>query len=190
MLVRTRSARMLLSTVSAFCAAAITTGTANADLGDSELRSVTDHYLYEISLTGFVDVRAQRPYDDQLDWSSDACSWSPDEPLGYEFTNSCHRHDFGYRNYKAQSRFTESNRERIDNNFRDDMYSTCDGSSVCESAADVYYYAVRQFGSSSTSTAEAVEKADIDVRTAPSGEVISLQATGADGVTRQFPVRD
>ncbi|MEX1656029.1 phospholipase A2 [Streptomyces pseudovenezuelae] len=31
-----------------------------------------------------------------------------------------HRHDFGYRNYRLQDRFTKENKERIDDNFRDE----------------------------------------------------------------------
>ncbi len=38
-----------------------------------------------------------------FDWSTDYCSWSPDNPFGFPFELSCARHDFGYRNYKAQA---------------------------------------------------------------------------------------
>ena len=38
-----------------------------------------------------------------FDWSTDYCSSSPDNPLGFNFTLSCWRHDFGYRNYKASA---------------------------------------------------------------------------------------
>jgi len=63
--------------------------------------------------------------------------------------NSCYRHDFGYRNYKAQSRFTDANKLRIDNNFKSDLYNQCQSESspsICEGTADVYYAAVRAFG--------------------------------------------
>lgn len=30
---------------------------------------------------------------------------------------ACHRHDFGYTNYREQSRFTESAKSKIDSNF-------------------------------------------------------------------------
>ncbi len=30
-----------------------------------------------------------------FDWSTDYCSSSPDNPLGFDFTLSCYRHDFG-----------------------------------------------------------------------------------------------
>ncbi len=36
-----------------------------------------------------------------FDWSTDYCSASPDNPLGFDFTLACWHHDFGYRNYKA-----------------------------------------------------------------------------------------
>src|SRR5689334_6208169 len=31
-----------------------------------------------------------------FDWSTDYCSTSPDNPLGFPFATSCARHDFGY----------------------------------------------------------------------------------------------
>jgi Prokaryotic phospholipase A2 len=33
-------------------------------------------------------------------------------------TAACQRHDFGYRNFKAQNRFTAANKLRIDDKFR------------------------------------------------------------------------
>src|SRR5262245_54232456 len=36
-----------------------------------------------------------------FDWSTDYCSTSPDQPLGFDFRIPCWHHDFGYRNYKA-----------------------------------------------------------------------------------------
>ncbi|GAA3745783.1 phospholipase [Salinactinospora qingdaonensis] len=140
------------------------TGVAQAALTPAQVRDVTDTYLYEVSLDSFSDIRARAPYPAHLDWSSDGCSWSPDEPLGYNFLPSCHRHDFGYRNYQLQERFTESNRLRIDEQFRDDMYTQCDGSFLCEGVAEIYYAAVRQFGGSSTSTAEALDRANAHER--------------------------
>ncbi|KAJ4304606.1 hypothetical protein N0V90_000132 [Kalmusia sp. IMI 367209] len=108
----------------------------------------TDRLLFSTSISGFVAARnAQNP--STLDWSSDGCSSSPDNPLGFNFENSCYRHDFGYRNYKAQSRFTDPNKLKIDNNFKTDLYNQCNSESfvsVCKSLADVYYAAVRAFG--------------------------------------------
>lgn len=127
-------------------AAAVVVGASGAQAVDAV--AITDQYLFDTSLSEFSSIKAQEPYADQLDWSSDACSWSPDEPLGYDFTPACHRHDFGYRNYKAQSRFTEDTRLTIDDNFYSDMKDLCGGASACDAAAWTYYQAVRQFGAS------------------------------------------
>ncbi len=167
----------------------LTAGTAHADLTEEELRDVTDTYLFDQTLNEFVGTRSDRPHADQLVWSSDACSWSPDEPLGYEFTTSCYRHDFGYRNYEEQSRFTEPNRLAIDDNFRADMYSTCDGDTACESVANLYYFAVREFGDVVASVPEAMGRARVEAEVAPSGEVVAYTAVGDDGRTVEFPVR-
>ncbi|WP_310278274.1 phospholipase [Haloactinomyces albus] len=183
-----RPGRGALATAAAAFAMVLTAGTAHADLTDEELRAVTDLYLFEASLDEFVSIRSDRPFDEQLDWSTDGCSWSPDEPLGYEFTSSCHRHDFGYRNYQRQERFTESNRLRIDNTFRADMYSECAGDVTCQSVANVYYFAVRQFGDAAIGTPEAVTRAHITTERAPSGEVVALHATNDDGEVVEFPV--
>ena len=85
------------------------------------------------------------------DWSDNGCTASPDNPLGFDFRQSCQRHDFGYRNYKAQSRFTDPAKATIDDNFREDMYNQCatEGAlqGLCRGVADLYYAAVREFGS-------------------------------------------
>ncbi|RZS34764.1 phospholipase A2-like protein [Herbihabitans rhizosphaerae] len=124
-------------------------GTASADLTPDQLRSTTDNYLYSKSLSAFQTLRGDKPYANQLDWSSDGCSNSPDNPFGFNLVKACYRHDFGYRNYKKQSRFSEDNRKRIDDNFKKDMYTVCDGNWACNRFADVYYAAVRQFGGGS-----------------------------------------
>ncbi|MBF8186193.1 phospholipase [Nonomuraea sp. K274] len=88
--------------------------------------------------------------DYSFDWSTDLCSSSPDQPLGFDFRMSCRRHDFGYRNYKAVSQFP-ANKDRIDNSFYFDMRQVCAGysgisKSTCDGLAWTYYQAVRQFG--------------------------------------------
>ncbi|APU13966.1 MULTISPECIES: phospholipase [Actinoalloteichus] len=154
-----RTVKAAFASVLAAAAVFLGTGTANAALPPAELQAFTDNQVFSVSLGQFVTTRGQAPHSDQLDWSSDGCSWSPDQPFGYEFLNSCHRHDFGYRNYKLQGRFTEANRLRIDDKFRSDMYSVCGGGWTCERTADVYYYAVRNFGGSGT-TADALSKVE------------------------------
>ncbi|CAI4217783.1 unnamed protein product [Parascedosporium putredinis] len=75
----------------------------------------------------------------------------PRQPLGFPFVPACNRHDFGYHNYRNQVRFTQSNRLKIDNNFKTDLYYQCESVSsltrgLCRALADVYYSAVRAFG--------------------------------------------
>lgn len=55
-----------------------------------------------------------------FDWSTDLCSRSPDQPLGYDFRMPCARHDFGYRNYKAVNHFP-ANKGHVDEAFLYDM---------------------------------------------------------------------
>ena len=67
----------------------------------------------------------------------------------YVVLDSCYRHDFGYRNFKAQSRFTDANKARIDSNFKEDMDDQCAGEEfkdACDATATLYYEAVKAFG--------------------------------------------
>ena len=85
-----------------------------------------------------------------FDWSTDYCSASPDNPLGFNFALSCYRHDFGYRNYKRMSLFP-ANKARVDSAFYEDMKRRCAAYNValrpaCNSLAWTYYQAVRVFG--------------------------------------------
>ncbi|MGW6446147.1 phospholipase [Lentzea sp. NPDC055074] len=126
-----------------------------------DIVAVTDDYLYTKTLGQFTTLRAQQPYAGQLDWSSDGCSYSPDNPFGFKFLPTCHRHDFGYRNYKRQGRWSEANRLRIDNNFKSDMYKQCGSNWACKRTADLYYAAVREFGGSASSTATSIQNAGL-----------------------------
>ncbi|GAB1312542.1 Secretory phospholipase A2 [Madurella fahalii] len=112
------------------------------------LNQITDQYLYSITLPAFTSRRNARD-PPSLIWDSDGCSSSPDNPFGFPFVPACHRHDFGYRNYKAQNRFTDAGKLRVDNQFKTDLYRQCgsvSAQSVCEALAEVYYAAVRAFG--------------------------------------------
>ncbi|RMZ87775.1 hypothetical protein DV736_g5004, partial [Chaetothyriales sp. CBS 134916] len=118
-------------------------------LSEAELEAITDEDLFSISI-GTFEARRNAEDPPELDWSSDGCSDSPDNPLGFNFLPSCHRHDFGYRNYKAQGRFTSSNKARIDSNFKNDLDNQCATESfedTCLALAQVYYEAVKEFGS-------------------------------------------
>ncbi|GAA1737779.1 phospholipase [Luedemannella helvata] len=86
-----------------------------------------------------------------FDWSTDYCSSSPDNPLGFDFRLSCYRHDFGYRNYKAAGQF-DANKSRLDSAFYEDLKRKCATYNslvrpACTSLAWTYYQAVRNFGS-------------------------------------------
>ncbi|GAA3080917.1 phospholipase [Streptomyces roseofulvus] len=87
-----------------------------------------------------------------FDWSTDYCSSSPDNPLGFPFQTACARHDFGYRNYKAAGTFS-ANKPRLDDAFYADLKRVCARYSgltrtSCDSTAWTYYQAVKAFGSS------------------------------------------
>lgn len=48
--------------------------------------TTTDTYLFDISLAQFIDYRdALNPAT--LDWQSDGCTDSPDNPLGFDFVS-------------------------------------------------------------------------------------------------------
>ncbi|CAO2653344.1 Nn.00g027550.m01.CDS01 [Neocucurbitaria sp. VM-36] len=115
----------------------------------SSLQQITDSYVFSISISQFISNRNTKTGPAELDWDSDGCSNSPDNPFGFDFENSCYRHDFGYRNFKKQSRFTEANKARIDSNFKKDMFAQCatEGFKIaCEATATIYYEAVKAFG--------------------------------------------
>jgi hypothetical protein len=122
-----------------------------------DIPAITNDYVFSKTLSQFTQLRAQQPYSGRLDWSSDGCSYSPDNPFGFKFLPGCHRHDFGYRNFKKQGRFTEATRLQIDNKFKSDLYNICAGNWACNRTADLYYEAVRKFGGSGASTAAAVD---------------------------------
>jgi len=79
--------------------------------------ALTDTILFSITLPAF-ETRRNARNPPTLDWTSDGCTSSPDNPFGFPFVPACHRHDFGYHNYRAQSRFSESGKLSIDNNFK------------------------------------------------------------------------
>jgi hypothetical protein len=96
-----------------------------------------------------------------FDWSTDYCSSSPDNPLGFKFDLSCWHHDFGYRNYKAIGAFP-ANKPRVDSMFYADLQRSCDTYNrllqpPCDALAWTYYQAVKNFGSLA-----AVKPADIE----------------------------
>ncbi|RAK82190.1 phospholipase [Aspergillus fijiensis CBS 313.89] len=118
----------------------------------------TDYLLFDATLQEFLtykrDVQGRPPW---LDWTDDGCSASMDYPLGFNFHDSCLRHDFGYRNYKEQGRFDHApSKKAIDARFKQDLVDMCRGVTTpwhrinshwsCVNCAHLYYRAVRWFG--------------------------------------------
>jgi len=98
-----------------------------------------------------------------FDWSTDYCSDSPDQPLGFDFRIPCWHHDFGYRNYKAVGQFP-ANKDRIDSYFYFDLKNKCATYSkwvrpACLSLAWTYYQAVHVFGSLASVSQKDLDKA-------------------------------
>ena len=98
-----------------------------------------------------------------FDWSTDYCSSSPDNPLGFNFTNACWHHDFGYRNYKDLGTFA-ANKSRLDDMFYADLKRKCATYSAatrpaCTSLAWTYYQAVHAFGSLARVRQDDIDKA-------------------------------
>lgn len=81
------------------------------------IQTITDQLLFSVTLPQFTSRRNARD-PPSLNWSSDGCTSSPDNPFGFPFIPACNRHDFGYNNFRAQSRFTQSGKARIDSNFK------------------------------------------------------------------------
>ncbi|KAG8162006.1 hypothetical protein KVR01_007771 [Diaporthe batatas] len=87
------------------------------------ITEITDKYLFRLSIDEFEAQRGLRQ-PPALDWSSDECTKSPNRPLGYNFVPSCHRHDFGLRNYRKQGRLTKTTKRPIDDQFYKELVAT------------------------------------------------------------------
>jgi Prokaryotic phospholipase A2 len=116
-----------------------------------------------------------------FDWSTDYCSDSPDNPLGFDFKLSCARHDFGYRNYKRLGLFTSPTKSRVDSAFYEDLKRKCATYNVfvrpaCYSLAWTYYQAVKTFGSLR------VTQAQLDKAAALKAQGLAQQAHRSDTV--------
>ncbi|MDI2132257.1 phospholipase [Yinghuangia seranimata] len=131
--------RIRLSVLAASVVGAVTLNLAPAFAADAaDPVAAVDRLMFSDSLSAFVGARAAADRPANLDWSSDGCTGVPDAPFGYDFTTACWRHDFGYRNFKDQGRFTEDARGDIDDVFRKDMHHLCDGRPLCDATAELY----------------------------------------------------
>lgn len=151
---RRRSARVvaLLAVVAAVClttaapAAASTAGDRSTVLAGWTQPPVTS---YNAWIAARNDEAAWAAY--RFDWSTDYCSASPDQPLGFDFRMPCARHDFGYRNYRLSGTLP-ANKARVDSALYADLERACGRYSAwvrpsCDSLAWTYYHAAHIFGS-------------------------------------------
>jgi Prokaryotic phospholipase A2 len=128
----------------------------------NDYRVLTDKLLFQTTLNQFLWYKHPKHQlcKNELDWTDNGCSKSPDHPFGFNFHRSCIRHDFGYRNYKKQGRFRHKdpnhhdNRKRIDRQFLHDLHNECAGRDhherrKCEGLAKTYYVFVRLLGGTS-----------------------------------------
>jgi hypothetical protein len=154
----------------------VATGTSAVAAGKAPMASKTERIkkLGQLTVKGQKSLDAwyaglgqyrkgKNPY--KFNWSTDGCSKAPEKiPGGYDFTFPCHRHDFGYRNYKSLvgvSKFRSQHKKRIDDVFLQDMKQVCGArfwadpltpagrkkaKAACLKTADKYYAAVRAVG--------------------------------------------
>ncbi|CAH0052101.1 unnamed protein product [Clonostachys solani] len=102
---------MKVSTVLAFAAGALAMPTEKQ--WDNRNFAITDDYLFKLTLPEFSAKReAKDPAS--LIWTSDGCTAAPANPFNFDFTPACQRHDFGYANYRGQSRFDPREEKKID----------------------------------------------------------------------------
>jgi hypothetical protein len=134
-------------------ASPVSAGSTHTAAGD---QTYVEHMLYDTSMRSFLAA----VNDDQwYDWSTDFCS----APLvgntgrSFNFTDSCRRHDFGYRNLHLLDRrwgghhWNTDARKHVDRQFLSDMRSHCHTRSwwdrpTCYAWAQTFYTAVRLAG--------------------------------------------
>jgi hypothetical protein len=154
---------VLAAVATATPAAAVTTAEKLAVMSQFTQTSVSSYNAWNAAR---LNKPAWAAY--QFDWSTDNCSFSPDQPLGFDFRLPCQRHDWGYGNYKAMGQFP-ANKSRLDDAFYQDLRRKCAQYSAivrpaCNSLAWTYYQAVRAFGSLWVSQSALDRAADMKAR--------------------------
>jgi hypothetical protein len=98
----------------------------------------------------FLDYKNHRVKPPRwLNWEDNGCTVSFDHPLGFNFLDSCKRHDFGYNNYSDLGMLHGAHRRKIDDNFRQDLHTMCNSVNhrhTCLKIADGYFTGVRVGG--------------------------------------------
>ncbi|KAK3311809.1 hypothetical protein B0H66DRAFT_546721 [Apodospora peruviana] len=90
-------------------------------------KGLTDQILYSISLADFEKRGVMLRILRTLIGRQTAAHMPRTTRLGFPFLSACHRHDFGYRNLKAQNRFTETTKKEPSTQI---LKTTCSGSAM------------------------------------------------------------
>ena len=111
--------------------------------------------VFSTTLPDFIAMADNPGHDTRFTWDSDKCSAPILGSAGktYDFSDSCRRHDFAYRNLGRMDggkHWTAALRTRVDNRFMTDMRSQCAARpsvqrTACRAWARLYFNAVRQF---------------------------------------------
>lgn len=136
-------------------------GCVTTDDRDTQFSDVGDHvFALEIGHFGTRfhsgDFKLTKCHHD---WSTDDCS-APgigSSSVSFDFEHPCHRHDFGYRNYKrirdefAVDAWTADLKLAVDQRFHFDMQNHCFGRSLvlrpaCYTWAEIFYRVVFYLG--------------------------------------------
>lgn len=163
-----RLARVLVAATSLLAALVIPSHFERAEAAPGSAHAdaaFVQRMLFETPLRLFARAASQRigpdgrGGDTWFDWTTDFCS-APllgDTGRTFDFTESCRRHDFGYRNTKLlEARYrtgawNHTSRQRIDQQFLADMLTHCRSRFIidrppCMTWAYMYYGAVRAAG--------------------------------------------
>lgn len=111
--------------------------------------------MFRTSLKDFVALAHSPHRDLRLNWTTDGCSAPIVGSTGrtFDFTDACHRHDFGYRNFTVLDNgkwWTSAMRHRIDKVFYNDMLRDCSRrvkstKKLCRAWAKTFYRTVRAY---------------------------------------------
>lgn len=121
---------------------------------DSTSRELVSWIAFDLDLHAFSRQRPQlKRLHPDLDWTTDGCS-APivgSEGRTFDFRIACARHDFSYRNFTALGVLDESLRSRIDDQFRRDLYRSCERQLRtrrvrCVAWAELFVEVVRRVG--------------------------------------------
>ncbi|KAF3353703.1 hypothetical protein VdG1_08009 [Verticillium dahliae VDG1] len=101
--------------------------------------AAVDRLIFKTTIPVFLKARkAKDPKRCRGD--SDGCTSAPDRPAMFNFKPACQRHDFGYRNTKAQRRYTKAMKKRIDDQFKKDLYNIVKRAETEEAEEEFEYF--------------------------------------------------